>query len=170
MFNDKIFTIYKNTDKEFKGTLEEISNKFDISEYGLLVRMFGYNNTIEESLSILLNKKYLDKKEKEKLLRLKYTFLKDSELQFYGTLLEASKYYNCKYGYILDKINYYEIEDCFNSFNIYIVFKDEENQFIGYCIDIAKHFDLDKKRLRGYIKRYGKKNKDVTEAVLKCNK
>lgn len=57
MFNDEIFIIYKNTDKEFKGTLEEISNKFNISEYGLLVRMFGYKNTIEESVSILLNKK-----------------------------------------------------------------------------------------------------------------
>ena len=55
--NIKIYTIFKNTDREFTGTIEEISEHFSINKNTLNYRLKKVN-TLEEAIDFK-NKKYL---------------------------------------------------------------------------------------------------------------
>lgn len=153
----RLITVYKNTNKEFRGNLKEIANHYNISYNALLSRINRKNLTTEEAITYNtnLNKKLI-------------TVFKGTDKEFTGTKTDISKHFGIKYVNLQARLRYgYTIEEAINwnggrKRNIITVFKNTEKEFSGNCKEISKHFDISYSTLREKIY----KGFDIEESLL----
>lgn len=81
---NKIYTVFENTDLEFKGSLTEIAKHFNISPSTLKNRITNMNLSLEKAIN------YND------LKIIKYTVFKNTDKEFTGTIDEISINFNIK--------------------------------------------------------------------------
>lgn len=120
MKNKIIYTVFKDTDREFSGNKKEIAEHFNIKYKTLQYRIKNFNLTIEKAIDF---KKY------DKTMKFKnnnknnnnnskfkvYTVFKDKidkdtgkSLEFTGNMNQISKYFNISYNslkYRIEKLN-----------------------------------------------------------------
>ena len=105
-YYNKIYIVFKDSEREFKGTLKEICNHFNIKYSLLYSRIYYHNINIEEAIDY-------KKKDKNKIYYKFTVFKGDKDKEFTGNKSEIAKHFNINYNYITknsisidnDKIN-----------------------------------------------------------------
>ena len=96
MIKEKIYTVFKNTDKEFTGNLKEICQYFNVNYNKLNKIIKKYNMTLEEAINCNRCNKI-------------YTVFKDTDREFTGNLREICQHFNINYHAFRLRINRYNI-------------------------------------------------------------
>ena len=156
MFNAKIYTIFKSTNREFTGTLKEIAIHFNINYNTLKDRLKRYNFSIEDAI----NFSYENYKT--------YTVFKGTDKEFSGNYKEIAKYFNINYNTFMNRIKKVSLDDAVNysgkrERKTYTVFKGTDKEFTGNLIEIAYYYNINYNSLLSKIK---KRNITIEEAIL----
>ena len=146
----KIYTIYKNSNIEFSGSLKEISIKFNIKYNDLIYKMKYSNLSIEE----IINHNYENHNIKI------YTVFKNTDREFTGTLKQIAKIFNIKPSTLQNRINNnltleeaINYENNNNKYKNFILFEGTNKEFSGNLKDIAEHFNINYNVLKQRIYR-----------------
>ena len=111
---NKCFVVFKNTDREFKGTIKEIANHFNISLQTLKNRMKNMSLSLEEAINYNSNKRYF--------------IFKGTDKEFSGTRKGYIKYYfnidDEKVRKIKNKYNITSFEEAIEK-----ILEERENKF-----------------------------------------
>ena len=122
----KIYTIFKNTDQEFKGNLKQISKYFNINITTLKYRLNKNLNYLSEKFD---NEIYEFSEKNQNFKCTRKQFSEYIEMKYYDEI---------KYTSII--ITAIEMSIKLKPYN-HIVFKNTDKQFIGSLPEIAKKFN-----------------------------
>ena len=153
------YTAFKNTDREFNGTLKQISKHFNV-DYNTLIRKYKKLNIPIEEI--------IDSNYKRNIRNKIYIVFKNTNREFKGTYKEIAKHFNISYGVLLNRVNKLNISiedaiDFENKVNIYTVFEGTYREFTGNINQISKYFNINYKLL---LNRINNLNISIEEAIL----
>ena len=151
---NKIYTVFENTDLEFKGSLTEIAKHFNISPSTLKNRITNMNLSLEKAIN------YND------LKIIKYTVFKNTDKEFTGTIDEISINFNVKCDTLKNRMlkKNLSLEDAlkWKDPRIKTIFKNTNREFTGNLKEIADRFNINIGILNHRI---NKLNMTIEEAI-----
>ena len=157
----EVYTVFKDTDDEFTGTLKEISEHFDINYSTLFTRLQKNHYNLEKVIKF---GKYM----------YAFTVFKGTDREFTGTYTQIAKHFGIRYNAFMMRLqkNNYNLEEAIDfkpKYNnkgrvptTYTVFKDTNKEFTGTINDIANHFNIN---YNTFISRLRRNNKNFEDAI-----